>query len=275
MVLTRKLSGVWKMDTNNFSCNEENNWVQQFLTGFNLDTFLGQSEFLLKNSLDSPSQETTLQPSKNAPIQTENTVNPHEDSNFSESSGKASRNKTYLEELLGNSWTSNTNLDAKTSQINILDKSGLIQVANNTQERPHRPNDDSVHAAVPPSGTFQRNIWNPAGKNVSEYENDKITCKHIPDWMIRCRKKPFLPKTCGVCKKLARSSHFGGICCDSCKAFFRRAVKSNSHKKFICASFRHCSVIGDRRKFCQACRFRKCLAIGMKPMWVRTAESSE
>lgn len=66
------------------------------------------------------------------------------------------------------------------------------------------------------------------GEEIPQFNN-------IPDWMVRWRRKAFKPKACGVCRKLARSSHFGGICCDSCKAFFRRAVKNDTILKFICA----------------------------------------
>lgn len=38
---------------------------------------------------------------------------------------------------------------------------------------------------------------------------------------------------------------------------------------------RNCSVIGERRKACQACRFNKCLTIGMKTKWVVRNSTSE
>jgi Zinc finger, C4 type (two domains) len=41
-------------------------------------------------------------------------------------------------------------------------------------------------------------------------------------------------RICGVCGDRARSLHFGGLSCDSCKAFFRRAVQSGTYKNFQC-----------------------------------------
>lgn len=37
-------------------------------------------------------------------------------------------------------------------------------------------------------------------------------------------------KICGVCGDAARCYHFGGLCCASCKAFFRRAVVNDQYK---------------------------------------------
>lgn len=37
-------------------------------------------------------------------------------------------------------------------------------------------------------------------------------------------------KICGVCGDIARCYHFGGLCCASCKAFFRRAVVNGQYK---------------------------------------------
>ena len=37
-------------------------------------------------------------------------------------------------------------------------------------------------------------------------------------------------KTCRVCGDVARCYHFGGLCCASCKAFFRRAVANDHYK---------------------------------------------
>ena len=45
---------------------------------------------------------------------------------------------------------------------------------------------------------------------------------------------PVTPKTskiCGVCGDVARCYHFGGLCCASCKAFFRRAVVNDRYKQ--------------------------------------------
>ncbi|XP_066950917.1 acylglycerol kinase, mitochondrial-like isoform X5 [Macrobrachium rosenbergii] len=60
-------------------------------------------------------------------------------------------------------------------------------------------------------------------------------------------------KRCGVCDRVARCNHFGAICCDSCKAFFRRSVQSRVFDTFFCLKEGKCDV-NQNRKSCQACR---------------------
>ncbi|XP_063888006.1 uncharacterized protein LOC135115317 isoform X1 [Scylla paramamosain] len=89
----------------------------------------------------------------------------------------------------------------------------------------------------------------------------------------RKRKK----KVCGVCGDVARSLHFGGRACDSCKAFFRRAVTGGTFLGFTCVRRSQdgdhdggddgddlCVVTVRNRKECQACRFSRCLSAGME-----------
>jgi len=81
---------------------------------------------------------------------------------------------------------------------------------------------------------------------------------------------------CKVCGDQAIAHmHYGGICCYSCKAFFRRAVQSGKDKKYRCKSDGECSVAINNRRGCQKCRFQKCLLIGMVPSWVLSDEQCE
>ncbi|XP_076322192.1 thyroid hormone receptor beta-like [Tachypleus tridentatus] len=80
------------------------------------------------------------------------------------------------------------------------------------------------------------------------------------------------PKFCKVCGDKAKSYHFGGLSCDSCKAFFRRSVQSTGYKNFQCPYKRTCEITISSRKCCQFCRFHKCVAIGMEKSWVMTEE---
>ncbi|KAF2364584.1 Zinc finger nuclear hormone receptor-type [Trinorchestia longiramus] len=75
-------------------------------------------------------------------------------------------------------------------------------------------------------------------------------------------------KQCGVCGDVAKSNHFGGRSCDSCKAFFRRSVQNNAYRGFNCPYEKKCVIAKTSRKACQFCRFEKCLAIGMEKSWV-------
>ncbi|XP_068210043.1 uncharacterized protein [Palaemon carinicauda] len=79
-------------------------------------------------------------------------------------------------------------------------------------------------------------------------------------------------KACGVCGDVAKSMHFGGLSCDSCKAFFRRSVQNNAYKGFTCPYDKKCVIAVSSRKACQFCRFNKCLSIGMEKGWVMTED---
>ena len=78
-------------------------------------------------------------------------------------------------------------------------------------------------------------------------------------------------KICGVCGDRAKSYHFGGISCDSCKgehgpkirpeltivgfaAFFRRSVQNDAYKNFHCPYEGQCDINMSSRKCCQYCR---------------------
>jgi len=81
---------------------------------------------------------------------------------------------------------------------------------------------------------------------------------------------------CKVCgDKAIAHMHYGGICCYSCKAFFRRAVQSGKDKKYTCKGNHDCTVVLTNRRGCQKCRHEKCLEIGMVASWVLSDEQCE
>uniref|UniRef100_A0A1A9VES3 Nuclear receptor domain-containing protein n=1 Tax=Glossina austeni TaxID=7395 RepID=A0A1A9VES3_GLOAU len=69
-------------------------------------------------------------------------------------------------------------------------------------------------------------------------------------------------KTCAVCGDKALGYNFNAITCESCKAFFRRNALSK--KQFNCLFNQNCEITVITRRFCQKCRLKKCLNIGMK-----------
>jgi len=78
---------------------------------------------------------------------------------------------------------------------------------------------------------------------------------------------------CRVCGDRAIAHmHYGGICCYSCKAFFRRAVQSGKDKAYRCKRSGDCQVSVASRRSCQKCRFLKCIAVGMTAAWVLSEE---
>ena len=79
-------------------------------------------------------------------------------------------------------------------------------------------------------------------------------------------------KYCRVCGDVAKSYHFGGLSCDSCKAFFRRSVQSDNYLNFQCCHRGQCIISLSNRKTCQYCRMKRCFDIGMEKSWVMTEE---
>jgi len=80
---------------------------------------------------------------------------------------------------------------------------------------------------------------------------------------------------CRICGDSAvRHVHYGGHCCFSCKAFFRRAVnwQNKNNRNFQCKFESKCEITIKNRKTCQACRFKKCMTTGMNPSWVLSDE---
>lgn len=76
---------------------------------------------------------------------------------------------------------------------------------------------------------------------------------------------------CKICGDSAvRHIHYGGHCCFSCKAFFRRAVhhQNKTGRSFKCKFEGTCEINIRNRKTCQSCRFQKCCDTGMNPSWV-------
>ncbi|CAG2183611.1 unnamed protein product, partial [Oppiella nova] len=56
--------------------------------------------------------------------------------------------------------------------------------------------------------------------------------------------------------------HYGIFSCESCKGFFKRTVQNK--KNYVCLRGANCHVSMTTRKKCPACRFDKCLKMGMK-----------
>ncbi|XP_075926670.1 estrogen-related receptor gamma-like isoform X2 [Petromyzon marinus] len=77
-----------------------------------------------------------------------------------------------------------------------------------------------------------------------------------------------MPKRlCLVCGDVASGYHYGVASCEACKAFFKRTIQGNI--EYSCPASNECEITKRRRKACQACRFMKCLKVGMLREGVR------
>merc|ERR1711892_1224860 len=99
-------------------------------------------------------------------------------------------------------------------------------------------------------------------------EEEKTSQEELEESM-KIPKRPPAPLnlTCGVCSAPAPDHlHFGGHCCYSCRAFFRRTSQRKAAKglKRCRTGLKNCEV-SDVKKNCIHCRYLKCLEIGMTP----------
>ncbi len=60
---------------------------------------------------------------------------------------------------------------------------------------------------------------------------------------------------CAICNERAgKHIYYGGRACPSCRAFFRRAVTSDTYETFRCSSGKNCEMNIVTRRDCQFCR---------------------
>ncbi|XP_067937169.1 peroxisome proliferator-activated receptor delta-like isoform X2 [Watersipora subatra] len=70
---------------------------------------------------------------------------------------------------------------------------------------------------------------------------------------------------CKVCQSPSSGFHFGVLTCEGCKGFFRRLLLGglSKTKALLCTANWSCDVTAQSRSQCRACRYQKCLAVGM------------
>ncbi|PWA29201.1 hypothetical protein CCH79_00006138 [Gambusia affinis] len=84
-------------------------------------------------------------------------------------------------------------------------------------------------------------------------EDTQIKCEYMLNSMPK--------RLCLVCGDIASGYHYGVASCEACKAFFKRTIQGNI--EYSCPATNECEITKRRRKSCQACRFMKCLTVGM------------
>ncbi|GMR56780.1 hypothetical protein PMAYCL1PPCAC_26975, partial [Pristionchus mayeri] len=66
---------------------------------------------------------------------------------------------------------------------------------------------------------------------------------------------------CAVCSDEASGKHYGVLTCHGCKSFFCRSVRAA--KSYECRANGNCPIDRKARNGCRACRFKRCLDVGM------------
>jgi len=79
---------------------------------------------------------------------------------------------------------------------------------------------------------------------------------------------------CRVCHFPSTGRHYGVRSCEACKHFFKRASTSAKKAAFVCGGRTPCTIVREQRNKCQACRFAKCLAVGMKEHYIQPSRKS-
>uniref|UniRef100_A0A8C5RK68 Estrogen related receptor gamma n=1 Tax=Laticauda laticaudata TaxID=8630 RepID=A0A8C5RK68_LATLA len=97
-------------------------------------------------------------------------------------------------------------------------------------------------------------------------EDSQTKCEYMLNSMPK--------RLCLVCGDIASGYHYGVASCEACKAFFKRTIQGNI--EYSCPATNECEITKRRRKSCQACRFMKCLKVGMlkEVSKIRTADCS-
>lgn len=81
-----------------------------------------------------------------------------------------------------------------------------------------------------------------------------------PDWSSSSSSSQ--QKECTICGAPSNGYHFNAASCSACAAFFRRTVTLN--RNFVCNHHQNCRVNYAMRVICRACRYQKCLNMGME-----------
>ncbi|KPJ00038.1 Photoreceptor-specific nuclear receptor [Papilio xuthus] len=76
------------------------------------------------------------------------------------------------------------------------------------------------------------------------------------------KKTNHLGLVCVVCGDTSSGKHYGILACNGCSGFFKRSVRRKLIYRCQAGTGR-CVVDKAHRNQCQACRLKKCLAMGM------------
>lgn len=78
---------------------------------------------------------------------------------------------------------------------------------------------------------------------------------------------------CQVCSGPSSGIHFGAITCEGCKSFFKRIIDTPT-AELHCLNKNNCEINFKYPKTCRACRFNRCLKVGMSQDKIKIGRQS-
>eukprot|EP00057_Strongylocentrotus_purpuratus_P004550 XP_003728922.1 PREDICTED: nuclear receptor subfamily 2 group E member 1 isoform X1 [Strongylocentrotus purpuratus] len=196
-----------------------------------------------QNCDDTPT-ETTCRSEDVSPNHCDVNISPRQSPNLSSSSGSANANTPASE----------TSIDVADNMISIHHLGNASSVSSVDPQLPTPPSQFTVSSLV---GLGTTSISNPSG--IINPTTGKAQSVHPGRAAVRGERGLDIP--CQVCGDRSSGRHYGVYSCDGCRGFFKRSVRRNL--AYVCRDGGRCIVNVPRRNQCQACRYRKCLAVNM------------
>ena len=101
---------------------------------------------------------------------------------------------------------------------------------------------------------------NPVNLNLNQLQNPQLQTKKSQNRALSAKSHiEVIP--CKICGDKSSGIHYGVITCEGCKGFFRRS--QNAGTNYSCPRSDSCVIDRANRNRCQACRLKKCIALGM------------
>uniref|UniRef100_A0A0M3ICN1 Nuclear receptor domain-containing protein n=1 Tax=Ascaris lumbricoides TaxID=6252 RepID=A0A0M3ICN1_ASCLU len=108
-----------------------------------------------------------------------------------------------------------------------------------------------------------------SGRRYECKKNRKCKLNEVDRQMVSCQDLPSADRarSNSSVEQKRPGYHYDVPSCNGCKAFFRRSFVSG--RRYECKKNRKCKLNEGRRTSCRACRYNKCVEVGMKPQLVQ------
>ncbi|CCD61911.1 Nuclear hormone receptor family member nhr-2 [Caenorhabditis elegans] len=238
------------------------------------------------------------------PPQSKNTVTPNATSPLSQISDRDSGNDTISPPLTSqNSATTPNYHNQPQMQLTPLQQAkpekeeispyAINNILSSTQSSPDNGNeaDDKENSSVR-RNTFPASSASTKKPRGTPYDRTNTPMTVVPQMpqfapdfsnynlTMNAWSEFFKKDRCMVCGDNSTGYHYGVQSCEGCKGFFRRSVHKNI--AYVCTkgenctfSYENCAANRGVRTRCQACRFAKCLAVGMNRDNVRVNKETD